>query len=379
MKIYLASYQSLMLNRGGPTYKILALKKNLEKIGQEVQLFDMWDKKINIRKDELVYIFNASVSTYNLAVNLKTYGAKFVVNPIFFSNHSAKLLRTYQFLETPFRKFFKRTYSDYFFTKEICINSELVLPNTKEEKKLLAEGLGVDNKKIRVIHNGVEKRFKNADATQFIKKFGMKDFILYVGHLGPVRKNGINMIKALQKIDHPAVLIADVLKNEEGEWCRKEITKSNNIKLIEWIDHDDPLLESAYAACKTFILPTRYETPGRAALEAALTGANIVITPFGGTKEYFHSFADYPDPHSIDDIKTKIEKSLNRKKNDDLSERIMKNFIWEIIAQKTVEVCCFDSAQQPDDSAQQPDGSAQQPDGSAQQPDGSAQQPDFTQ
>ena len=56
-------------------------------------------------------------------------------------------------------------------------------------------------------------------------------------------------------------------------------------------DHDDPLLASAYAAARVFALPSWFETPGLAALEAALAGARWSITPFGCTREYFGDHA----------------------------------------------------------------------------------------
>jgi len=43
------------------------------------------------------------------------------------------------------------------------------------------------------------------------------------------------------------------------------------------------MLASAYAACDVFVLPSMFETPGIAALEAGLAGAKIVITKYGGT------------------------------------------------------------------------------------------------
>ncbi|MDP8313973.1 MAG: glycosyltransferase [Candidatus Celaenobacter antarcticus] len=338
MRIYLASYQTLMINRGGPTYKILCLRDELEKMGVDVHLFDMWDYGMKFTDDDLIHIFNANIYTYPLAINLKLYGAKYVVNPIFYSNHSAQKIHMYRMLEAPFRKIFKRTYSDYFFTKYICDNAERVLPNTRDEGNILNSALGIKREKIEVIHNGVEERFAYADPSLFEKKYGLKDFILYVGHLGAVRKNGPKIIEALKKIDNPAVIIADVLKNEEGAACREEIEKSNNITFIEWLKHDDPMFASAYAACHTFILPTRYETPGRAALEAGLAGANIVITPYGGTREYFEHFAEYVEPHSVDSIKKGVVRSLNKKKNDQLKEHILSRFVWEIIAAKTVDM-----------------------------------------
>ena len=338
MKIYLASYQTLMINRGGPTYKILSLKHTLENMGIDVQLYDMWDYNLKFTDQDIIHIFNANVHTYPMAINLKLYGAKYVVNPIFFSNHSAQMIHMYRMLEAPFRKIFKRTYSDYFFTEYVCDNAEMVLPNTRDEGNLLCGALGVKREKIQVIYNGVEERFAHADPSLFEKKYGLKDFILYVGHLGPVRKNGLNIIRALQKIDHPSVIIADILNNEEGAACREEIQKSKNITHIHWLKHDDPLFESAYAACHTFILPTRYETPGRAALEAGLAGANVVITPYGGTREYFDTYAEYAEPSSIMSILKKTESALNKEKSSELKDHILQNFLWDKIAKQTVEM-----------------------------------------
>ena len=338
MKIFLASYQTLMINRGGPTYKILSLKKALEEIGIDVKLYDMWDYDMKFTDEDLIHIFNANFHTYPLAYNFKLYGAKYVINPIFYSNHSAQKIHLYRMLEAPFKKIFKRTYSDYFFTKYVCDNAEMVLPNTRDEGNLLCRALGVKREKIEVIHNGVEERFAHADPSLFEKKYGLNDFILYVGHLGPVRKNGLNIIRALQKIERPSVIIADILKNEEGSACREEIEKSKNITHIDWLKHDNPMFASAYAACHTFILPTRYETPGRAALEAGLAGANVVITPYGGTREYFKQFAEYAEPSSVHSIIKMTEKSLEKKKDSALKDHILENFLWDKIAQQTLQM-----------------------------------------
>ena len=93
------------------------------------------------------------------------------------------------------------------------------------------------------------------------------------------------------------------------------------------MDNDSPMLSSAYASCNTFALPSLYETPGIAALEAGLAGAKIVITPYGGTKDYFKDMAIYSDPYSVDSIKKSIEDSLNKPKDDKLKKHIEQNFL----------------------------------------------------
>jgi len=338
MRILLASYDTVMLNKSGPSYKLIHTQRALAELGIEARFYDMWNPQITRDSQDLVHIFNASVSTYSLAANLQRFGARYVVNPIFFSNHSARTIRLYRKLDKLHQKFFKLSRSDYDFTKYICDKAEMVLPNTAAERELLIEGLGVSPENNLTIHNGVEARFAAADPSLFIKKYGCKDFVLNVGHLGSPRKNGYNMIKALAQVDAPVFIIANVFANVEGQRCVDEIEKSKNITLIRWVEHDDPLLASAYAACKVFALPTRYETPGRAALEAGLAKANIVITPHGGTKEYFGDFAEYSDPDSVQSIRQAVEKSLNKTQTDRLQKHIQQNYIWPVIAEKTAEI-----------------------------------------
>ena len=112
--------------------------------------------------------------------------------------------------------------------------------------------------------------------------------------------------------------------------------------LVTWLgrlDHTIPLLASAYAAARVFALPSWFETPGLAALEAALAGCAVVITPYGSTREYFgdlvgvrppaparrrsaapsgHAGIDGPDPR--------------------LAPRVATHYLWPNVAQITAEV-----------------------------------------
>lgn len=227
-------------------------------------------------------------------------------------------------------------WSDYGFASAICAWSQVVLPNTSAEGTLLKDGLGVDAGKIVVVPNGVEERFENADPDLFRKRYGMRDFILNVGHIGHERKNVLSLIRALGKIDHPAVIIGRVIRGAYGEACVREASGHKHILLIDGLPHDSPLLASAYAACDVFVLPSQFETPGIAALEAGLAGAKIVITPNGGTQEYFGTMAEYVDPRSVDSIREGIVRALQQKKNTDLRDHIRREFLWQRVAEKTV-------------------------------------------
>jgi glycosyltransferase involved in cell wall biosynthesis len=87
-----------------------------------------------------------------------------------------------------------------------------------------------------------------------------------------------------------------------------------------------------------FALPSQYETPGIAALEAALSGAKVVITKYGGTEDYFAGFAEYVEPTSVESIRNGIVTALNKKKDNVLREHVKKEFLWQKVAEKTKHV-----------------------------------------
>jgi glycosyltransferase involved in cell wall biosynthesis len=338
MKICFATYPSVVITGGGPYIKIIETKKQLELLGHQVDLFDMWSSAQRLRNYDIIHLVGANFATFGLARTLKQVNINYVLEPIFFSNHSDKFIRRVNSVDKLTRKVTRGIWSDYGIINDICSWSEIILPNTQSETDILSKGLSIPIEKFRVVQNGVSERFLSGNPEIFQNKFGIKDYILYVGHLGFKRKNGLALIKALNKINHPSVIIGNVADAGEREEILAEIKKNKSIILINALKNDDPLLASAYAACDTFVLPSQFETPGIAALEAGLAGAKVVLTPFGGTREYFKDMAEYPDIRSVDSIKDSIEKSLNKPKDESLKNHIRNNFLWNKIAEKTSEV-----------------------------------------
>ncbi|NIS38512.1 glycosyltransferase family 4 protein [Candidatus Saccharibacteria bacterium] len=338
MKILFATHEGVPLYGGGPYVKMLATQKHLRQFNVTVDLFNMWDSSLQLKSYDLIHLFGSNFATYNLARNLKYQGRKYVVNSIFFTRRSAYVVKVITAIDKLTRKFIPGIWWDYGFTRDICEWSECVLPNTVDEGKLIETGLGIPRRKIRVIPNGVSEEFLNGDPALFKKEYGLENFILNVGHIGPRRKNVLALVRALAKIDHPAVLITKILHTKETEQILAEAKQNKNLLIIDGLLHNSPLLASAYAACDVFVLPSQFETPGRAALEAALAGAKIVITPYGGTREYFKSFAEYVNPYSIQSIRDGIEKALRAPQNPALKEHVKQNFLWRKIARQTLDL-----------------------------------------
>lgn len=337
MKILLGGYSALGLVHGGPAVQLQQTFCELKKLDVNVAMLDPY-KRYTKHDCDLFHLFAANIGTYHLAKNLHEYQIPFVVSSIFYTQHSPRYIRNLIFAARTLQKVHKGIWMTYGITQEICSLARHVLPNTSDEGKQIELGLQIPQQKISVVPNGVEARFEFGDPSLFKKKYGIDNFILNVGHIGPQRKNILNLIRALKNINHPAVIIGKVTQGAYANRCLTEAKNNKNIIIIEGLENDSEMLASAYAACNVFALPSLFETPGIAALEAALAGAKIVITPHGGTKEYFANLAEYTEPTSIEAIQKGIENALNRENNSLLQKHIKKEFLWSRVAEKTLTV-----------------------------------------
>src|SRR6185437_7691066 len=96
---------------------------------------------------------------------------------------------------------------------------------------------------------------------------------------------------------------------------------------IPAVDHDDPLLASAYAAARVFALPSWFETPGLAALEAALAGCAVVVTPNGCTREYFGPRVEYARPDRPAAIRAALARAWEHGPDPDLAAHVRRHFL----------------------------------------------------
>jgi len=326
VKVLFGSFSSITVLGGGVEVQMRALARELGKLGVEVELFDPW-KRYDLKQYAFFHLFGSHVGTYHLGRSIHGLGMRLIVTPVFYSRHSPARVAAAVGIAGKVRQR-GGFWTEHMFCKELCDMAELVLPDTKDEMEMLARGFGVPREKMHELPNGVEERFAAATPELFIQEYRLKDFVLYVGHIGPARKNVFPMLKALKTLGVPAVLIGPVSETGYAKQCMKLVADTPTMKVLPGLDPDSPLLASAYAACDTFVLPSLYETPGLAGLEAGLAGAKVCITRHGGTQEYFSEHATYLEPASEESILNAIKQTLTRKKDSALRDRIRENYLW---------------------------------------------------
>jgi len=335
MKILLIAPLSIGVVHGGVRMQAMKTAKELEKLGVSIDYFNPWEKTDPSDYD-IAHIFLAGNETLTISQRLRHSTCRVAVSPVFFTRRSAGVIRQSMKLESVAEKIVRGLFSDYSIKAKVCKAADIVLPNTDSEAKLIRDGFGISKSQISVVPNGVDVRFAEATPELFESTYDFRNFTLFVGDCSARRKNVLPLLEQHTEDDQPLVLIGNFDESDYSESCLDIIESRDNVMHLGHVDHNDPILASAYAAADVFTLPSQFETPGIAALEAALAGCEIAITKVGGTREVFGNEAEYIDPENDSTIMQAIRQAHKRAKTDILRKRILEKYTWAKVAQETL-------------------------------------------
>ena len=180
---------------------------------------------------------------------------------------------------------------------------ELMAPNLRAADRVIAVGehiaeqaeqLGVEPRRINVIHSGVDSlRFRPGDRVAARQRLGVEHeakVVLFVGNLEP-RKQVDVLLRAIAGLRGrvPNVLLLVVgsgkaagVQNQTARLVRLtgELGLQQCVRFVGRLG-DDELLQ-AYAAADVFALPSSSEAQGIVALEAMACGLAVVASAVGG-------------------------------------------------------------------------------------------------
>ncbi len=339
MKVAIAGPPSSLVVNGGVRNQITQTIRHLRELGVECETVSHQHTVQDITPD-LVHVFTSGRETHDFILQAKKLDLPVILSPVYYTLQRPSSIRMLLKAEAFLQLVSSAIWTDFGVRSSSCALADLILPNTRAEKELLHSALGVPQEKMKVVPNGVEERFQHASPELFSDTYGRKDFVLFAGQSSAPRKNLRGLIEALKGQSIDLVIIGSPGVDQFGMEIRQLTHQNDRILVIPTLSQDSEMLASAYAACHTFVLPSLFETPGIAAMEAALAGANIVITRYGGTREYFLHHAEYIDPHSTHSILQGITASLKKQKNDQLKQHLLTNYTWEKVGRKTLE--CYE-------------------------------------
>ncbi len=240
--------------------------------GIDISFLDYYDEE---QKFDLLHIFGNPPSIFELVSNKKN--KKVVISSVNGFNR-----KSYPYIKIKLVNYiieFLKQNTDYHRLKYSFQKADAILCLNELEKEFLIKLYNLSEEKIFLVHNGVDDEFFNASPHLFEGTYNFNDFILYTGNIVE-RKNPLLLAKTLNDVGLKGVFIGslDYTEKKYRDEFLDEIAKSN--KQLLWIsklDLNNPLLPSAYAACKLFCLPSISETQPQSALEALVYRKKIIL------------------------------------------------------------------------------------------------------
>jgi glycosyltransferase involved in cell wall biosynthesis len=352
MKVLMISRATLFSSPGGDTIQIESTAKYLRKLGVEVEIKLANNLSINYQEYDLLHLFNV-IRPNDFLYHVRKAAKPFVLSTIYvdYSEYEKKkrkgavgiITRVFNKYQIEYFKTIARAIlnnekivsRDYIYLgqlkamKILLQEAACLLPNSLSEMRRIEKDIGITNR-FEVIPNAVDKEKFSSK-----KNAAERSGVICVARIEG-RKNQLNLVKAMQGLDTQLSIIGKASPNHKGYLEECVALAERNVSFIDHISQDE--LSSYYSAAKVHILPSWFETTGLSSLEAAYMGCNIIVTKKGDTEEYFKHLATYCEPDDIDSIRAAVLQAYDRPNNNELKERIEENYVWEISAQKTLNV-----------------------------------------
>lgn len=287
------------------------------------------------------HVFFAGLQTYFETVSLASRGIPVVLSTIHLRGSTRKLSRLlYKYANDLLERIPVGVLNDTVCARRQVNLARAVLPNTRFESEYCQQALRVGSDKIRIIPNAVDTKWLDQSMPSVLPTIiPSQPFVFAAGRVNDPRKNFDLVARACLDLGVPLLLAGpwdDSIKGECSRNLRMALAHpSRLVTHVGALEAGSILLAMLYQRCRVFALPSDFETPGLAALEAGYCGANVVITSVGGTSEYFQDQAIYVRPRNLAELRSAIAAALVGIPQSSLRERIARDFTWTRAAELT--------------------------------------------
>jgi glycosyltransferase involved in cell wall biosynthesis len=150
----------------------------------------------------------------------------------------------------------------------------LVVAGSEEERRAIHRAFLVPPERVCVIASGVHARFFGAGPALFRERWRIPGrFALMVGQVSPWHGQ-VEVARVLARLALPLVVIGTTHERDAG--YLRALRALPTVMCIASLEHDDPLLASAYAAASILVLPAHGAPIPMSAIEALAAGTPVV-------------------------------------------------------------------------------------------------------
>lgn len=204
----------------------------------------------------------------------------------------------------------------------ICLN-DLEREHFQQRYKLSSD-------RIAVIPNGVRGEFRGATPDVFVERYGLRDFVLFVGSIC-ARKNPLLLAEAMSLTDVPTVFVGPT--SSEASYVqrfRSAVDACPNLYYLGALDRADPELASAYAGAQLLCLPSVAETQPLVAMEALAAGARVALADRPYAKQPPFESVSRVSVSSADALRRDVLAALRSAPRAGLGDE----YSWEAVAER---------------------------------------------
>jgi len=205
------------------------------------------------------------------------------------------------------------------FFPHIARISDVIVTVSNSSKNDIVELLNVSTEKVFVAYDGVDHIKRYADITKEeacgrIKcKFGLSDFILYVGYLSLPQKNLLRLVNAYYKfitssgnISTKLIFVGPKGKDNQQIFDRiSELGICNRFQYLGTVSEED--LACLYKSARIFCFPSLYEGFGMPVAEAMACGCPVITSNTSSLPEVAGDAALLINPEDEGDLCSGIE------------------------------------------------------------------------
>lgn len=198
--------------------------------------------------------------------------------------------------------------------KYAVFHSDKIIAISQQTKSDLLNTYQISEDKVEVIYQTCNSAFKTPKTKgqqgKIRRKYNLPDnFLLNVGTIEP-RKNAFQIVKAIEQIDIPLIIIGrktnytrEIIKFIE----RKGMT--NRVLFMEGLSMDE--LSTIYTMADLFIYPSKFEGFGIPIIEALYSGLPVITSNSGVFPEAGGPSSYYVNPEDVNAIRFAIESVLS--------------------------------------------------------------------
>lgn len=195
-----------------------------------------------------------------------------------------------------------------------------VIAVSRFTKNDIVKHLNVPVEKVKVVYEGVSKRFRplsdKAQIGRTLRRFGISSrYLLYTGQWRK-HKNLANLMRAYallkKKTDLPHELVLTGQLSSQAPEVPELIKKLNlerDVIITGFVPDEE--LAALYSAADLFVFPSLYEGFGIPPLEAMACGCPVVASNVSSIPEILGDAALFFDPLSVEDMAGAIHKALS--------------------------------------------------------------------